>query len=202
MKVILISGPQGSGKSTLQTNLVNRINRDVNGTRAYALNFADVLYEMHYSVLGILKRYYPERNDRKDGPLLQVLGTEWGRKTVDDNIWIKCLTGKMESLAKMQGGLYSDNVFVVGDCRFQNEFHAFPEALRVRLVCDALIRKQRCNQWRDNTQHQSEIDLDEYSYKRMFDLYLESDTTSENGCLELVMAQLQKNTWMEKRIEK
>lgn len=200
MKIVLLSGKQGSGKTTIQRSLLIEWQRPQGlGRRALGANFADVLYEMHNTVLNILYQYWPKRNIVKDGPLLQLLGTEWGRKTIDENIWVKCLRNKMKELAQ-RNSHYKDLLLVVGDCRFKNEFNEFEDALRVRLVCSEEARKKRCEMWRENTQHPSEVDLDDYEEK--FDLVLDTENIPTHGCVDLIMAQLMKNSWIEKRSTK
>jgi len=194
MKIVLISGKQGSGKTTLQKALcaswAMRYSKP-----AFAMNFADILYEMHDAVLSVFHKYHPPRNIAKDGPLLQLLGTEWGRNTIHTDIWVKCLKSKIEKT----GVTYPEGLFVIGDARFENEFDTFPEALRVRLVCDEDVRKQRCSMWRENVNHPSEIGLDKYATDGRFDLYYATEIESVEHVVELILAQLQKSTWFEKR---
>lgn len=199
MKVqsVIISGKQGSGKTTTQNELVKVWQRQPGG-RAITINFADVLYEMHDLVLNVLNQYWPDRGLKKDGPLLQVLGTEWGRNTVDQDIWVKIVKEKIIQLT-IQNKHYENLLFIIGDCRFTNEFDLFDEALRVRLECHEAIRKQRCSMWRENTQHPSEIGLDGYVGK--FDLVFNTgdEMMRTSDIVELINAQLQKNVWKEKR---
>lgn len=200
-QIIIISGKQGSGKSTLQKALASEWQKRMKGGRAITVNFADIIYEMHDSVIGILERYWPKRDIVKDGPLLQLLGTEWGRNTIDKDIWVKCLLAKIRILER-QNSHYENLIFIVGDCRFKNEFDLFSEALRIRLAAPLEIRKQRVSMWRDNDAHPSEIDLDSYSTDGKFDLILNTfgETINTQEHIELIMAQLQKNNWKEKRI--
>lgn len=187
-KIVMISGKQGSGKTTLQMELQNRWPGDTMN-----VNFADVLYRMHDAVLDVLHCYWPPRDIKKDGPLLQLLGTDWGRK-IDQNIWIKILRKKIESYDLKNG------LIIVGDCRFQNELDGIPEALRVRLECDRETRKARCSMWRDNEAHPSEVDLDDYVYvPGKFDLLFNSGAQSVEHCATMILAQLDKNVWTEKR---
>lgn len=191
MKIVMLSGQQGSGKTTVQKHLINYLGQ--RGFYATSVNFADIIYEMHDSVLDILNKHWPKRDMVKDGPLLQLLGTEWGRKTIDEEIWVKCLRNKIDKLK------ISNGYFIIGDCRFENEFDAFPDALRVRLFADEKVRKARCSMWRENTNHPSETGLCHYSSINKFDLYIPTDTVDADGCVNLIVAQLQKNTWAEKR---
>ncbi len=191
MKVVLISGKQGSGKTSLQKSLAEQW--ALKHGRVSIINFADVLYEMHDAVLKILHNYIPNRFLAKDGPLLQMLGTEWGRKTIDENIWVEILKKKISFNTE------PDQLIIVGDCRFENEFNVMPDALRVRLSCPSRIRKQRCSMWRDNDTHPSEVGLDTYDRLGLFDLCIRTEEVDIKGATSLVMAQLDKDVWMEKR---
>lgn len=193
MKVVLISGKQGSGKTTLQKALCHEWTASPRMGDGRAFNFADIIYEMHDKVLAVLHNYWPDRNLVKDGPLLQLLGTQWGRDTIDTDIWVKCMVKKLEVMAQFNVGLA-----VVGDCRFENEFDAFPDALRVRLYCPESTRKLRCSMWRDNVLHPSEIGLDEYHVKNKFDLVLQTHTMTLEQAVFAVFNKLDLG-WMDKR---
>lgn len=190
--IVMISGKQGSGKSTLAKVLEERADKEFKNYSVVA-KFADVLYEMHDQIQFILREYCPVYSKSKDGELLQLLGTEWGRKTLSENIWCDIMRSRVDKNEK------ESSVFIIDDCRFENEFDAFPEALRVRLECPAEIRKGRANYWRDNYNHPSEKGLDKYSDARKFDLYFNTDLDSIDHCVELILAQLLKNSWKEKR---
>lgn len=201
-QIVLLSGKQGSGKTSLQRNLVQTWNRSAEGGfRAYALNFASVLYRMHDAVLAILKDNGIDRTGRKDGQLLQVLGTEYGRKVLGDNVWINCVKAEMSALYKEAKEVNTKHLlFVVGDCRFENEFFAFPddtrfstggETLKVRLRCLESIRRDRIGAtFRPNTEHSSETSLDALCQENKFDVYLETDLVSVEHCTSLLVDQL------------
>lgn len=195
MKVILISGKQGAGKTTLQKALTENLFK-LHKKRAVVMNFADFIYEIHDFTINRLASYGVPTEQPKDGYLLQVLGTEWGRKTRGENIWVDVLKGKIQKMLDLK---HEIDYVIIGDCRFKNEFDAFPEALRVRLECDEEVRKERVSMWRDTTNHPSEIDLDDYALAKKFDLHLDTALTPVNGLVDLIGAQLQKDVWMEKR---
>lgn len=134
----------------------------------------------------------------KDGELLQLLGTEWGRNCVGKNIWVDCLKGELEHLKKIWTEKH--HLFcIVGDCRFENEFDSFPDALRVRLYCDKETRKKRCSDWREKDAHLSEIGLDKYAGQGKFDLCLHTKYMDISECAEQILRALTENTWKEFR---
>lgn len=192
MVILLISGKQGSGKSTLAQRLENHIMGDqLSPSMFQKLRFAQPLYEMHDEIRKILKQYNYGNYDysKKDGPLLQMLGTEWGRK-IDDNIWVQLLTNRLIDLEE-------NTIVSVEDCRFENEFDAFnsyPKVLRVRLECDRYLRKQRCSMWRENDNHPSETGLDNYVEQNKFDLVIHTDQHNDDETFQLVLNKLKELT--------
>jgi hypothetical protein len=200
-KVIVISGKQGSGKTTLSEALSNKLRHK--GWSVAHLKFAGPLYQMHDLCLGILKEGGIERDIVKDGPLLQMLGTEWGRKTIDENIWVKLAQADIaQTVRKAEELGYEKLCILIDDCRFKNELEGLPEALRVRLECAPSVRKERCEAWRDNENHPSEIDLDDLVHKPgAFDVIFNTGTQTVEHCSTMIAAQLDKDRWLEKRNE-
>ncbi len=208
--ILIISGKQGSGKTTLSDEM-KRIARGLGYEYFGSIKFADVLYEMHDYLLNRMEHYTGTPRVKKDGVLLQILGTEWGRYKFGADVWVNILRNRIANL-KMgewtKGAPYDGKIMTKGrrlilidDCRFENEFDAFPEALRLRLECPADIRKLRMPEgtWRDNQQHPSEIGLDQYAADGKFDLTFNTDTQSVDHCAAMIAAQLQKRNWPDKR---
>lgn len=188
MVVVLISGKQGSGKSTLAKNIL-RANLDETKRigPGHSLRFAQPLYEMHDAIRKVLMNYKYRKYDfeKKDGPLLQLLGTEWGRK-MNDQIWVELLMNKLNDIS-------GDALVTVEDCRFENEFDAFEgrtDVLRVRLEASKNTRQSRCEMWRTNDTHVSETGLDRYAEMGKFDLVVNADELDENQVLETVLAKI------------
>ena len=190
-KILLISGKQGSGKTTIQ-KAVEREWGKYKGHHSMTINFADPLYEMHNFAWGVLGRYGFELNQKKDGYLLQMLGTEWGREKVDQDIWVKIARRKIDDCAP-RSDWPKKMLFIIGDCRFENEFDAFSDAHRVRLECREEIRKARAEMWRDTTDHPSEIGLDRYADLGKFDQGFRTDSYGVSDCVHLIMHQLLKD---------
>lgn len=177
-KVILISGAQGSGKSTLSADL-RRIflQESVEGDfkwNAVELIFAEAIYDMHNFCRDYMAKFGISDGRVKDGDLLQFLGTDWGRKKFGPDVWVKILQGKIleHKIAAECLGV-SKLLVCVPDTRFKNELDAWPGAFKVRLECPKEVRRERCSMWRENTEHPSEVDLDDSLH--LFDLVLDSE---------------------------
>lgn len=189
-EIVLISGKQGSGKTTLQRAIFNEWCKGrANGFHAFEMNFAEPLkylcrkFEAEaLSTFGI--QGLPNGEDKT---LQQLIGTEWGRLSRHPDIWVDALkvavkNRRTDLLEDMREG-YADPVkhllFIIGDCRFENEFKAFPNedisrALKIRLRCSEEIRKLRCPNWRTNTLHESEVGLDHFDDEGLFDMYFDT----------------------------
>lgn len=53
--------------------------------------------------------------------LMQTLGTEWGRNTVDPDLWVMCGAQKMNNFLSAARGWTTKRHFLFDDVRFQNE---------------------------------------------------------------------------------
>lgn len=203
IQILMVSGKQGSGKTTLCNQVLAKFFAKKDWD-VFHLTFAKIIYELHDHILSTMKFYGVNLpHPQKDGYLLQLLGTEWARNKIGPNVWMDVLKGVMKDVLKTkenyQGYKPANTLFVISDCRFENEFDAFPEALRVRLVCDEKVRKSRVSMWRETTNHPSETGLDGYARDQKFDLYLNTAKTPIDGCASLTMAKLEKGAWCERR---
>lgn len=198
-KIILLSGKQGSGKTTISKALIEQA-KQLGFDYAGSMKFADTLYTLHEYILNKMETLTGKARAIKDGPLLQLLGTDWGRKTFGDNVWVDILKNKISEFDKTPSS--AKRLIIIDDCRFENEFDAFPEALRVRLTCPEDVRKMRCASWRENTNHPSETGLDEYAQKSKFDLEFVTGGLFDQGveiAVKLIITELQKDSWKELR---
>lgn len=198
MKIIILSGKMGSGKTTISNHLKLRA-KQLGFEYIGVEKFASVLYELHDILLNKMETYTGKPRLKKDGTLLQLLGTEWGRKQYGEDVWANILKNKIYKNDS------SKKLVIIDDCRFENEFNAFPEALRVRLKAPEEERKKRADAWRENTNHPSETGLDEYEQMGKFDVVLytgnniHSVDDNINHCVSLIMSELQRGSWMETR---
>jgi len=112
-RVIGFSGLAGSGKTTVAQAFA-----DAHGyTR---ISFATPLKQMLAVLVPTDADKTEERQELCGKTVrfaLQSLGTEWGRKTIGDTIWIDAM------LNKLQHGGY----FVIDDVRFENEAQALQD---------------------------------------------------------------------------
>lgn len=162
---VLLSGKQGSGKTSI-TAAIHAI-LETRDCHVFTDKFARTLYEMHDAVLAVARRYgIPVQ--KKEGRLLQVIGTDWGREIHGEDVWTNCAVARYQQIRKDVGaGVFGgDNrraVFLIDDLRFRNEMQAFHNlgALTFRLEAAREVRKARADAWREDDTHQSEVDLDD-----------------------------------------
>ncbi len=172
--MILIAGKQGSGKTTLALKLKFALH-------AFHLKFADPLYEMHEAIRPVAEKYGIPFGS-KEGVLLQLLGTEWGRRCKGDDVWANACKNHITSLNKTN----PKATIIVDDCRFENELNKFPLAFKVRLIAPGSIRSARAESWRDNELHQSETGLDHVTDDK-FDLVVHTDQFDADETFQMVL---------------
>lgn len=183
-RIFVFSGKMGSGKTTYEEKLRQFIGKDY----CQIFKFATVIYELHDVCLPVLKEYgIISRDVKKEGDLLQILGSEYGRQCKGENVWVD-VTKRMvdQYLAK-----HSMNYAIIDDCRFENEFDAFhPVAHMIRLQAPRDVRKARCSAWRENDTHQSETGLDDYDRDLNFDYVLDTNSESPQVQIEVLLKDL------------
>lgn len=157
--LVLVSGKQGSGKTTLADALALRA-ADY-GYRPVRTRFAAGLYKIHDAAraaaveLGIP---WPP----KYGKFLQLMGTELGRDVFGKDVWVQAAQTLVERELR---DAVVPRVFILDDTRFPNEAAlrvAGTEARTIRLSAPADVRRARADGWRDTEDHESETALDEY----------------------------------------
>lgn len=197
VSIVCFSGKQGSGKDTTALALKQLYSHDFD-TACYVVKFADVIYEMQSAVYDVAMKYDMfDEKPAKDGRLLQLLGTEWGREK-RESIWVDACVGKINKMVadiNRQESVPKRVVFMITDCRFENEFKSMRDAFRVRLECSEEIRKTRAESWRDATDHPSETGLDEWAAMGLFDLILDTNRMSAEKCALEISSHLAKSDW-------
>lgn len=132
-RLIGITGKAGTGKDTVATHL-----RDAYGYHVHAL--AAPLKLGIESMFGLPSTIWDRDQKEKDIPwlglspryLAQTLGTEWGRRLVADDLWLRLLGRHVDELPEDATGI------VVPDVRFDNEASFIRDrgGVIVRLVRD------------------------------------------------------------------
>lgn len=185
--ILMISGKQGSGKTTLARNLLQWFGR--RDWYVGHLKFADPLYEMHDWIWNYMHTYGIQKPRAKDGVLLQLLGTEWGRKTVGQDVWVQLLKGRMEQIFAATDGFAKPRLVIIDDARFPNEIDFYDHKTgiakvhKLRLEAGEHVRQVRAEMWRPNTMHASEIALDSYD---KWDSIVFTDEHDADETLEIV----------------
>lgn len=183
--VVLISGKQGSGKSTIATRL--QYDPDIRGS---IQKFARPLYELHDLILSYLKKEGIQRPE-KDRALLQIIGTEYGRNNIHIDVWAQIALNFATAFTSKVGGY-----LIFDDLRFENEMDLFKNSpisdkcFFIRLNCPEDIRRQR-TEFFCNPNHPSEVGLDHRM--KDFDLIVDTRQSIDSTYLTIKNAILEKN---------
>jgi hypothetical protein len=171
LKIVGISSKQGGGKSSLCKE-IELLSPSYGFDFCHTIKFASPIYELHEFILNKMETWTGQPRPKFNKTLLQYLGTEFGRSNYGENVWADICRKSVE----LKGGTkVVRNLVLIDDMRFENEFDIFPEAVRIRLEATKETRKLRCENWRENDTHPSEIGLDDYSLLGKFDYYYSTD---------------------------
>lgn len=108
--IITLSGPMGSGKSTAIAEITKQF------PNSRLIKFAGTLYDIQEMIYDRISSVYTRPEDFvKDRKLLQWLGTDWGRDTISQTLWVDIWRAEAESCE--EAGV----VVLCDDCRFDNE---------------------------------------------------------------------------------
>lgn len=84
--------------------------------------------KMATSLYGIAKQYFGMDEKNKDRRLLQYMGTDIGRKELDNDIWVKRFAEDTLIVQRTYKDLYNKDIyFCSDDVRFRNEYLALKE---------------------------------------------------------------------------
>lgn len=172
IKIVSASAKQGAGKSSVSDEII-KLSKNSRFDMVRTFKFANSIYQLHDYILNKMETWTNTPRPQFNKPLLQYLGTEFGRGNYGDDVWVNIVKAEIEKVRDASKN--TDTLVIIDDMRFENEFNAFPEALKIRLEASEETRKLRCSNWRDNTTHPSEVGLDDYSLLGKFDKYYSTD---------------------------
>lgn len=154
-RVILISGHQGSGKTTLARDLKELLETELYIPKL--IKFASPIYGLHDKIYKELT-YFGMNYVDTDGTLLQFLGAHM-RHIFGPDVWMNIAHDLVREALQI-----TRSIVVIDDLRYQNEIDVWSrnESILVRLTCPENLRKTRAEKWREDTGHASEISLDYY----------------------------------------
>lgn len=121
MIIGLYSPVMKSGKSTVAEYLANQ-----NGF--LVLSFAAPLKDMLTKLVGEEYIYGDKKEEKipilgySGRQLMQTLGTEWGRKALDEDFWVRHMEARIKTWEAC-----GENRFVIDDMRYPNEFEFITE---------------------------------------------------------------------------
>jgi hypothetical protein len=188
--IILISGKQGSGKTTLSNGLMDLSRRHF--VSSWPGGFAKAMRAIVQTMSLTAKSVgcpIPEKVETRE--LMNFIATTWGRG-INPDFWIPPVIKDYKQIAE----LWKNRAFflyIIDDFRCLNEANAFndlDDVYRIRLQCPEEYRRKRAKYWGDPT-HVSEVDLDNYGN---FDLTMDTlEATPEenaNRAYELIMERI------------
>lgn len=110
--IVGITGKMGSGKSTAIEALKTL------GRPVFVHKFAGPLYAIQDFVYRLIAPVYPKPDGFvKDRVLLQWLGSNWGRDTISNTLWVDLWKARAQELTDKDAEL----ILVSDDTRFDNE---------------------------------------------------------------------------------
>lgn len=113
-KLIAFTGTMGCGKTTAIQTL-----RDyAKSTGVFNVKFAQPLYDIQEAIYERIESVHTRPADFvKDRKLLQWLGTDWGRDTISETLWVDL----WQSQVKRMMDSYVNAVITCDDVRYDNE---------------------------------------------------------------------------------
>lgn len=178
-KIIAFTGGMGCGKSTAIAQLRTP------GSNPVLVKFAGPIYDIQdYVYDRIQSAYTRPPSFIKDRKLLQWIGTDWGRGTIRDSLWVDLWVAEVTHAREMSDPA---QIIVCDDCRFDNESDAVRSLGGAVVKISSTRAKERIDTAAGIRQHASEAGLDaskidyevenngtlEEFYKKLDDLYEE-----------------------------
>lgn len=163
MLVFTVSGKAGAGKDYFAEVLADRFKWD--GRRVLITHYADLLKY-------ILQEYceWDGNKDERGRRLLQYVGTDLFRNSVDENYWIDFLISVLRVFKNQW------DIVIIPDARFPNEITRMARAFNTRSI---LVRRNfESGLETAEARHESENALDGFD----FDFYIDNDVDYDRLC--------------------
>ncbi len=150
MKLIALTGKMGVGKSTAIEHFKTLLASTAN------VKFAQPLYDIQEFVYERISGAY-QRPEAfvKDRKLLQWIGTEWGRDTISNSLWIDLWKHNVNFVKAYKKMVTCD------DCRFDNEAEAVKSMGGIIIKIVSNKTENRIDTTSGIVQHKSEQGVDE-----------------------------------------
>lgn len=164
MTILLgVAGGFGSGKS----EVINIIKNIHGANKVTNIKFAQPLYDLQRMI-----QEYLDLPRKKDRSLLQLLGTEWGRKKNPD-IWVEMFLKNVEKYK----GFY--DVIICDDLRYINEFNALKDRGFILAKINRPVQDRLPYLYEGDEKHSSENDLSEVTDSE-YDYFIENNSTYDD----------------------
>lgn len=182
--IIAFNGGLGSGKSTAIKFLKRYLGQFYNQTDGAPcsedvnlVKFAQPLYDIQEYVYGRIQDVHTRpANFIKDRKLLQWLGTDWGRSTVGENVWVDLWKAEVKAITEDYAGFSTDRpVIVCDDVRFDNEAATVKAMGGIIVKISANFSKERAEGGVGISNHASEAGIN-FDY---VDFVVENNSTLE-----------------------
>ncbi len=154
--IIGFNGGMGVGKTTAIEFLQKTFSGEHNFIPVSNVKFAQPIYDMQEYVYDRIKSVYTRPPEFvKDRKLLQWLGTEWGRGSISESVWVDIWKARVKSILLET----PSTIVVCDDVRFDNEALAV-NALGGQIVkIDCNRTKERIDTASGIQQHASEAGI-------------------------------------------
>lgn len=194
--VILLGGPQGSGKTDAAGFIGDTLT--LNGFSTIVLRFADTIKELHDMIEPRFAKAANIPAKKKNGTLLQKLGTEIGRNIYGKDIWVNLTHDRIKSISGQaeQSRIEYDSeyVVIVEDVRFENELNLQDtleqegyQVISIYFDCPLEIRKVRVEDFREDTSHQSESELEKIKDKFKFTVNTSGNISDKQKAISAIL---------------
>jgi energy-coupling factor transporter ATP-binding protein EcfA2 len=164
MHLLGFNGKMGVGKSTAIECLKDLLPAN---SPVKLVKFAQPLYDMQEFIYRRISSVHErDASFTKDRKLLQWLGTEWGRGTVNENIWVDIWQKEVESAS-------AKSIVVCDDVRFDNEAETMARLGGTIVQITSNDSQNRIDTKAGIVQHSSEAGID----SRFIDFTVENNGT-------------------------